>query len=455
MDSKSMFSLHVSHALDCLGKSQDMVKFRVEFYKKMERAETFKQRWFLDCITAGSKSEGLTAPLESDLDRMMAYANVFCADDISPFTQLPDCSVFETKRRSTPPGYTKLRMARLAYTMDVRFCDALIKDGNGQFYISSDFFVQCCINLWRNDEFNISHKRSGPAMATVTNELDLKVDTVRALPCVCPQVLQSYFKRHRDYGWPSSNQLIEISCLEGHVVPVGYKGSDTAFLEWRICYTEAESLLVRSLNDTQTKVYILLKMVAKSFINSVALTSYVLKNVVLWLAECQDINTFKEELLVDRFIQALKFIRKGINNNNLPSYFIPERNLISGKLDLGQRKKMVILLTGLINEVGGVLMSCERLRGTMLVLYKEPARAVQYKCKRDMIEKLFLSAFEIVEEVCAASASEEQQIELMLRNEKFFILLVLMFEDNLSLILEGDDASTGFQVKNIVHQWLG
>ena len=51
-------------------------------------------------------------------------------------------------------------------------------------------------------------------MATVEVETGIQFDNVRALPYICPQIMQSFIKRPRDHGWPSNGQLIEISTLE-------------------------------------------------------------------------------------------------------------------------------------------------------------------------------------------------------------------------------------------------
>ena len=176
-------------------------------------------------------------------------------------------------------------------------------------------------------------------------------------------------------------------------------------LEWRICYTKAERYLMCSLNDTQTKLYILLKMVAKTHLSLICkdITSYVLKNLVLWLAERSGIELFKKELLVDRLMQALHFLRQCVISNNLPSYMIPARNLFSGKLDLVLRKKLNILLTELILEGGGLLLRCERLRDTMIVVYHEPTLADNYKNKKEMIEKLFMYSIRHADDVANIS----------------------------------------------------
>ena len=99
--------------------------------------------------------------------------------------------------------------------------------------------------------------------------------------------------------------------MDAHVVPVGHKGSDISHLEWRICFTKAEVYLIQRLNDTETKLYILLKMVSKLFkFISADITSYVMKNIVLWLVELYPVDPITEEKLTYQLIQALRFLKK-------------------------------------------------------------------------------------------------------------------------------------------------
>ena len=68
MEHTEQISVYVSRALDCLGKSQDIVKYRVKLYKKYENFYNSLVNNKLLNTTAGSKGEGLTAPFENDLD---------------------------------------------------------------------------------------------------------------------------------------------------------------------------------------------------------------------------------------------------------------------------------------------------------------------------------------------------------------------------------------------------
>ena len=49
--------------------------------------------------------------------------------------------------------------------------------------------------------------------------------------------------------------------MNGNLVSTGMLDSETNQLEWRYCFNEGESLIVESLNDTQIKLYTMLKLI--------------------------------------------------------------------------------------------------------------------------------------------------------------------------------------------------
>ena len=59
------------------------------------------------------------------------------------------------------------------------------------------------------------------------------------------------------------------------------KGHPDHLLQWRICFTQAEISLVETFNDTQIKVYAVMKNLSKHVFKTVCrgVTSYVMKNV--------------------------------------------------------------------------------------------------------------------------------------------------------------------------------
>ena len=69
---------------------------------------------------------------------------------------------------------------------------------------------------------------------------------------------------------------------------------------------------------------------------------------------------------------------------------IPERNLLAGRVCPEQRIELSSFIATLIQERGYVLMRCEKIRNALIVLYREPEMAEEYRRRRDMAEKLWL-----------------------------------------------------------------
>lgn len=101
---------------------------------------------------------------------------------------------------------------------------------------------------------------SGPA---VTHALlnGQKFDGVMSLAVKCSAILQDWLRRPRKYEWPAIS-LRQAACnINGNLIPVGIERSETKHLERRYCFNEFELLIFASLNDTQVKLYRMLKMI--------------------------------------------------------------------------------------------------------------------------------------------------------------------------------------------------
>lgn len=70
--------------------------------------------------------------------------------------------------------------------------------------------------------------------------------------------------------------------MEGNVVATAGKDSRLEDSEWRYCFNEIEILLENNLNDTQMKLYKVLKMIKTDMLerSQKTVTSYMIKNIV-------------------------------------------------------------------------------------------------------------------------------------------------------------------------------
>lgn len=130
---------------------------------------------------------------------------------------------------------------------------------------------------------------------------------IHAIRFHCPSILERWAKRSRNL--PSPEIVMQVVSMGALVTPVGCKGSENKNVEWRVCFNTGESYLINSLNNTQINVYVPLKMIVKKVLypTKKELTSYIVKNIVLWLAESNPEELFQE-------FRLLELLRLGIEN---------------------------------------------------------------------------------------------------------------------------------------------
>jgi hypothetical protein len=266
--------------------------------------------------------------------------------------------IFLMDTENISPGYTILKVMHLE---EKKLLDTQIQeqvalasakvDRNGSCILSSKVFSD---KAYECDEDEYTESVAGPAGRSDANKdfgIICDSDSVFCIPCVCKAINKSWSERRRKFGWPGREVIDEVSKLDGHVVPVGFKGSETSNIEWRICYTLSEIKLIQSFNETQIKLHALIKIVGKKILHPKCpdITSYILKNLLLWMAEKIPTECFIIENLYGLLMVALKYLRHTIKERNLPNYMIPKRNLYFGKLPEEERKEVLNVLDDVIN----------------------------------------------------------------------------------------------------------
>lgn len=255
------------------------------------------------------------------------------------------------------PGYTKVKVIRLdetkllnSFTNEGKAVLYAMIERNGDNLLSSERFIA---KAYEQDEDEDTETVAGPAGRSLESDRNIcDADSVYSIPCVCKRINYAWTNRKRKFDWPNKVLFDEISKLNGHIVPVEFKGSKTSEIEWRICYTMSEIKLVQSFNETQIKLHVLLKMVVKGLLQSKCpnITSYILKNVLLWMAENISPEKFVIENLYGLLNVALKFLAQMIRRRCLPNYMMPGRNLFKGKLLENERLEVLNVFDELINE---------------------------------------------------------------------------------------------------------
>ncbi|KAH3875136.1 hypothetical protein DPMN_038398 [Dreissena polymorpha] len=211
---------------------------------------------------------------------------------------------------------------------------------------------------------------------------------VPSLYCHCPGILLRWAKRSRHF--PPPDIVYKVVKMGAFVSPVGFKGSEYQHVEWRICFNTGENELVSNLNNIQVYVYVILKMVVKDVLKPVKkeITSYTVKNIVLWLAENNPQALFNESSLFYWLREGLGQLRTAILNIHLPYYMIPERNLMAAcGLDEEQKSTWVKSITDMISEGQKILFRLPRIRKAII---SHPEPLLWYNKKRLELELLQL-----------------------------------------------------------------
>ena len=249
-------------------------------------------------IVVGSRTEGIVPGMDSDFDVLVVDNDIICTEYLDKLTNISRYKrIFQLDMTNAPPGYCYLKTTEgCSYTEE--------------------------IPPWVDGDYT----RTGPAFQPARYMKELKglysvvksffhvpdtllsvsYDFVAAYKCNLPVILAAWCVRERRYDWPSRETIQHVSTLPVHVVQVGLKGHEKEELQWRISFTLAEIHLIQTLNNSHIKVYVCLKKITKQYLNPIckSLTSYVIKNIILWMAEFQPNDNFKSEFLN---IKALSF----------------------------------------------------------------------------------------------------------------------------------------------------
>ncbi|XP_053378882.1 uncharacterized protein LOC123528021 [Mercenaria mercenaria] len=468
------FSSLLNSTLDTLGYSIENISLRAKVSKTVKGmcSERCTKQFGLKLLSAGSKAEGVSPIFASDEDSMLVYTDYVCVD----FGDIGN-GIYVIMRYldESPPGYIKLRPlgARnitalpwlLIFSMYVTNLDIVL--------LSSMSFRNFLTLIYSRlmpylGSANKVSKVSGPALALTVNRCmlnhvfssDIYADIVPALPYYSSSILEQWKDRKRLYEWPTTDTIKEVSTTEGYVVPVGHKQSEEQNFEWRVCYTTGEQKLLGSLNEVQIKLYVLLKMINSCVIKGQVdcLTSYMIKNIVMWVSETCRTGTFTPDNLSRVVLQSLAFLRNCLLYSNfLPNYMISDRNLLFGKVEVQEKLKLGKIIAELLHEGEHIFLRCEKLKNAMFIMCANPALAFRFRAWRNEIEELFLFAHVNIfskikpDMVLRSTFSYDLLFEYM-KDKSFVETVIRLF--NLLSIDERTLFGNGFQSFEDIDKWL-
>ncbi|KAH3798407.1 hypothetical protein DPMN_152006 [Dreissena polymorpha] len=373
-----------------LGYGEEIRRWRVAKYCEFDRHANARLS-SITLKTAGSKAEGLTCLLESDRDFLLTLNGVICVETGINLNTIPDdISVFWMDDTGVYPGHCILLLKRPARLLNA-IINALCEIGYGELLLSSVLFIDECSRLINKHRLGalgaVLHERAGPALPETLRGL-FKFDMVYSIRCQCPSILHRWAVRPRH--WPQSVIVQKVVSLGAYVTPTGFKESENKHIEWRICFNSGETELLNNLNDTQAKVYILLKWILKEIIKPTnkEITSYVLKNIILWQAENTPQTEFHSRSLLHWLHDGLRGLRAAIEKKQLNYYMIPERNLMEAcGLDDALKRQWIIDITEMIEMGPNVILRLEKIRKAIVA---SPEPMLWFSKTRIELEMLYL-----------------------------------------------------------------
>lgn len=313
--------------VDKAGYNSAMIQHRRWCYEMIGKTQSFGT---VKIVVAGSKGEGISRMPESDIDQLIFCLDIICGEWGSHEYSYKTPWIFKMNTCDASPGYTLLFPTRLGYSENILNCfshyrstvclsSSMWLDYVGNMHqIASDFFPMIDMK-----------PREGPSMPIKVYN-NVTRDFVHSILCHCPTILYEWLIRPRRYEWPSWELRVDILRLPANVCAVGCKKDTSSKHEWRFCFNLGELRLVQSLNEAQTKLYIILKMCMKDLLKPTNkdITSYTMKNIVFWLCEMNPQSEFTSDSLMYWVRKGLCMLKQSVEINFLPYYMIPGRNLL-------------------------------------------------------------------------------------------------------------------------------
>ncbi|XP_052080797.1 uncharacterized protein LOC127718787 [Mytilus californianus] len=330
-----MVSTNMQYVLDLKAVSVSLYKYLCDEIIGSEKVVRYKRLYcklhddILDYsdsefISSGRKAEGLDLP-GSDVDMMFLF-KTWEVYEVMPNNK-EEVIILDTD--NALPCFALLKVDD-----DVSFLFPPTITSQGNIIASNDFLDSICSKEERDDAFYEIH---GPS---VSHSLISDVDFVTCLKChAWPNVAKKWLLRYRPSGWPSHDIISKVVTEGVLLVPIGSKSSSSAGnpLEWRFSFSLSEKLLVYSLSHCQLLCYSLLKIFLKEILNknnilNDKLCSYYMKTVLFWVLEEDKKLDWIPENLLQCFLLCIQRLHYWILCEYIPNHFIPEHNMLDGKL---------------------------------------------------------------------------------------------------------------------------
>ncbi|XP_060608374.1 uncharacterized protein LOC132760414 [Ruditapes philippinarum] len=352
-------SLKMSQVMDGIGINEKIVMKRRKAMLLNESILTLTQQLRgndVNMFNFGSQIEGTTTlGLQSDTD---------CVISMNTYNVIQDWSEWEYGKRNllmiqdenVSPGYCLLQELRddapLPEVVEVN--DHSYRDRMGRILLKNTIF-----NSVGNNEL----LRHGPAHSQQDVPGVNDNDFVPAFPSrLYPVKASHWLCQHREEHWPTNDMIQYCRNMRCFVVGVGKTGSVNEILEWRISTSFAERFLMFTLNITQIRCYVLMKMILKTFISQRfpdSISSFICKTVLLHCISFTRSDSWNENTHFICLSFCLSTLYNCVQNEYCPHFVITQNNLLSGRISPESKPLILETLRYVIESYGRALLEIE------------------------------------------------------------------------------------------------
>lgn len=277
----------------------------------------------------GSYREGFRLKT-SDIDVLVWCISdkVICSPSQICLYRNPHHAVLLMEGDDLPPGFTRLKLIVPGHVFHEISC-LKINDG---LYIANNEFTRNFVEKFESTDF-VRASYHGPAISLVS--VTFEMDFVLCLKSDhWPDTAIQWIKRCQQSGWPVETVVSQIVNSGCHVVSIGSTSDEN--LEWRISFSNAEQIIVYSLNHCQFICYGLFKIFLKEVINEQSkepiLCSYFIKTVLFWVIQNDRTLRWAPDNLLCCFWNCFKLLIHWVNTGCCPNFFIPQNNMFKLKV---------------------------------------------------------------------------------------------------------------------------
>ena len=172
------------------------------------------------------------------------------------------------------------------------------------------------------------------------------------LPSQWPDIARTWKTRRRPSGWPDSDTIRVIVQKGYHLVHAAHRDGKPNNTQWRISFSPAEVILLRSWTTIQQIIYHMLRFVIKHELKSYldtdvkdgVLSMYHIKTLMMWSCETYSQEWWLSADLVCRCCELLHKLAERLEQRHCSNYFIEACNLFGHKMDDDSVQQAVLSL---------------------------------------------------------------------------------------------------------------